>query len=272
MEAKLPDLEEPMQQITVQDLLDAGVHFGHQTRRWNPKMKPYIFMERGGIYIIDLEKTMEALEVAREAIHRVVREGGSVLFVATKKQAKSVIIEEAKRCGMHYVTERWLGGMLTNFQTIRQSIRYLRNLERMEEEGTMAKLSKKEASRKGKQKAKLDNTFSGIKDMGRLPGLVFILDTKREHIAVREAMRLAVPSIGIVDTNADPEEVTYPVPGNDDAMRAIKLYARFVSDAVLEARASAPPMPEQTPTAAITAGEISGGRGRGAWSSEAPPR
>jgi small subunit ribosomal protein S2 len=272
MEAKLPDLEEPMQQIMVQDLLDAGVHFGHQTRRWNPKMKPYIFMERGGIYIIDLEKTMEALEAAREAIHRVVREGGAVLFVATKKQAKSVIIEEAKRCGMHHVTERWLGGMLTNFQTIRQSIRYLRNLERMEEDGTMAKLSKKEASRKGKQKAKLDNTFSGIKEMSRLPGLVFILDTKREHIAVREAMRLAIPTIGIVDTNADPEEVTYPVPGNDDAMRAIRLYSRFVSDAVLEARASAPPMPEQPPKAAVSTAEISGGRGRGAWSSEAPPR
>ncbi len=260
-----------MQQITVQDLLDAGVHFGHQTRRWNPKMKPFIFMERGGIYIIDLERTMESLETAREAIHRVVREGGSVLFVATKKQAKSVIVEEAKRCAMYYVTERWLGGLLTNFQTIRQSIRYLRSLERMEEDGTLAKLSKKEASRKMKQKAKLDNTFSGIKEMNRLPGLVFILDTKREHIAVREAARLTIPSIGIVDTNADPEEVTYPVPGNDDAMRAIRLYARFVSDAVLEARASAPATPEPARTATVTASEIAS-RGRGAWSSEPPVR
>ncbi len=260
-----------MQTISVQDLLDAGVHFGHQTRRWNPKMKPYIFMERGRIYIIDLEKTMQSMETAREAIRRVVSEGGSVLFVATKKQAKSVIVEEAKRCGMYYVTERWLGGMLTNFQTIKQSIRYLRNLERMEEDGTMAKLSKKEASRKAKARAKLENTFSGIKEMTRLPGLVFILDTKREHIAVREASRLGIPSIGIVDTNADPDEVTYPVPGNDDAMRAIKLYARFISDSVLEARASAPQTPEPAPTATVSTAESSG-RGRGAWSSEYPRR
>jgi len=258
-------------EIGLRDLLEAGVHFGHQTRRWNPKMKPFIFMERNRIYIIDLEKTMQALETVRTAVRNSVSQGDPVLFVATKKQAKDVIVEESRRCGMYYVTERWLGGMLTNFQTIRQSIRYLRNLERMEEDGTMAKLSKKEASRKSKQKGKLDNTFSGIKEMSRLPGLIFILDTKREHIAVRESTRLGIPSIGIVDTNADPEEVTYPVPGNDDAMRAIKLYARFVSDAVLEARASAPPMPEQAPTVSVATSEISG-RGRGAWSSEAPPR
>ncbi len=271
-----------MLNIAVKDLLDAGVHFGHQTRRWNPKMKPYIFMARGSIYIIDLEKTMHCLETAREAIRKVVGAGGSVLFVATKKQAKEVIAEEAKRCGMYYVTERWLGGMLTNFQTIRQSIRYLRSLERMEEDGTLAKLSKKEASRKAKARAKLDKTFSGIKDMNRLPGLVFIIDTTKEHIAVREATRLGIPSIGIVDTNADPDEVTYPVPGNDDAIRAIRLYARFVSDAVLESRASAPAAPEPQPKAPASAGptppvdttrSISGEQaGRGAWSSDRPGR
>ena len=256
--------------IETKDLLDAGVHFGHQTRRWNPKMKPFIFMERARIYIIDLQKTMEALETARESIRRVVSEGGTVLFVATKKQAKGVIAEEAKRCGMYFVTERWLGGMLTNFQTIKQSIRYLRNLERMEEDGTIAKLSKKEASRKGKARTKLEHTFSGIKEMTRLPGLVFILDTQREHIAVREATRLNIPTIGIVDTNADPDDVTFPIPGNDDAIRAIKLYARFISDAVLEARASAPVMPDPKPTTSITVDSKL--RGRGAWSSEPPVR
>jgi len=249
----------------IKEMLEAGVHFGHQTRRWNPKMKPYIFMERNRIYIIDLEKTMQALEAAREAVRNVVAQGESVLFVATKKQAKDVIIEESHRCGMYYVTERWLGGMLTNFQTIRQSIRFLRNLERMQEDGTIEKLSKKEASRMSKSREKLDKTFSGIKDMARLPGLVFILDTKREHIAVRECQRLGIPSIGVVDTNADPEEVTYPVPGNDDAVRAIKLYTRFLSDAILEAKASAP-APE--PRTAAAAPET---HARGAWSSDFPP-
>lgn len=265
-----------MQNLTVKDLLDAGVHFGHQTRRWNPKMKPYIFMARGSIYIIDLEKTMQSMETAREAIRRVVGAGGNVLFVATKKQAKEIIAEEAKRCGMYFVTERWLGGMLTNFQTIRQSIRYLRNLERMEEDGTLAKLSKKEASRKAKARGKLEKTFSGIKDMHKLPGLIFIIDTKKEHIAVREATRLGIPAIGVVDTNADPDDVAYPVPGNDDAIRAIRLYARFVGDAVLESRTSAPPSPEQKPSGASagptppvdTTRSVSEPAGRGAWSSD----
>jgi small subunit ribosomal protein S2 len=188
-----------------------------------------------------------------------------VLFVATKKQAKDVIIEEARRCGMYFVTERWLGGMLTNFQTIRQSIRYLRGLERMQEDGTLEKLSKKEAARLSKNRERLEKIFSGIKDMGRLPGLVFILDTKREHIAVHECRRLGIPSIGVVDTNADPEEITYPIPGNDDAVRAIKLYTRFLSDAVLEARASAPP------TEARAAAAVPEAPTRGAWSSDFPP-
>lgn len=257
-----------MVSLALKDLLDAGVHFGHQTRRWNPKMKPYIFMERNRIYIIDLEKTMQALEAGREAVRKVVGRGESVLFVATKKQAKSIIIEEAKRCGMYYVTERWLGGMLTNFQTIRQSIRYLRNLERMEEDGTMAKLSKKEASRLGKARAKLETNFSGIKEMHRLPGLMFIIDTKREHIAVRESQRLGIPSVAIVDTNADPDEVTHPIPGNDDAIRAIELYARFISDAVLEARASAPPSADNEPASEAIRETV----GRGSWSSDYPPR
>jgi len=250
-----------MQTLSVQELLDAGVHFGHQTHRWNPKMKPYIFMERNGIYIIDLDKTMQAMEVAREAAQRTVAQGEPVLFVATKKQAKDVIIEEARRCKMFYVTERWLGGMLTNFQTIRQSIRYLRNLERMGEDGTLEKLSKKEAARLSKSRARLETTFEGIKEMHRLPGLVFILDTKREHIAVRECQRLGIPSIGVVDTNADPDEVTYPIPGNDDAVRAIRLYTRLVSDAALAGLASAPP-PEARPQAAVP--EAKGG----VWSSD----
>jgi small subunit ribosomal protein S2 len=253
-----------MTEVKVQDLLDAGVHFGHQTRRWNPKMKPFIFMERNGIYIIDLDKTMESFALVREAIQKIVGAGESVLFVGTKKQAKDILVEEAGRCGMYHVTERWLGGMLTNFQTIRQSIRYLRNLERMAEDGTMEKLSKKEASRLSKARGKLEKTFSGIKEMHRLPGLVFILDTKREHIAVRECQRLGIPSVGIVDTNADPDEVTYPVPGNDDAIRAIRLYTRFMSDAVLAARASAPP-PEARPAAAASTAASSS---RGAWSSD----
>ncbi|MBP7669282.1 MAG: 30S ribosomal protein S2 [Candidatus Eisenbacteria bacterium] len=250
-------------ETTVKDLLDAGVHFGHQTHRWNPKMKPYIFMERNGIYIIDLDKSMRAMEAARDAVQKTVAAGELVLFVGTKKQAKDVIIEEAKRCKMFHVTERWLGGMLTNFQTIRLSIRYLRNLERMSEDGTMEKLSKKEAARLMKSRGRLEKIFDGIKDMHRLPGMVFILDTKREHLAVRECQRLGIPSIGIVDTNADPEEVTYPIPGNDDAVRAIRLYTRMVSDGVIAGQASAPP-PEARPQASAGGAAATGG----AWSSD----
>jgi small subunit ribosomal protein S2 len=258
-----------MQTMELKDLLDAGVHFGHQTRRWNPKMKPYIFLERAGIYILDLEKTMEGLDTAREAVRQVVAAGGSVLFVATKKQAKDVMIEEAKRCGQYYVTERWLGGMLTNFQTIRQSIRYLRTLDRMVEDGTMEKLTKKEASRLGKARIKLEANFSGIKDMNRVPGLMFIVDTKKEHLAVMEAQRLSIPSIGVVDTNADPEEVTYPIPGNDDAIRAIRLYTRYISDAILEARASAPSQSAQEKPKTYNVSP-NADKGRGVWSSERP--
>jgi len=234
-----------MATITMRELLEAGVHFGHQTRRWNPKMKPYIFIERNGIHIIDLQKTLKAAEKARDAVLRVTKNGDSILFVGTKKQAQAVMLEEAKRCGNFFVTERWLGGMLTNFQTIKMSIRYLRSLERMRDDGTFEKLSKKEVWRLEKERAQLEKIFSGIKEMNRLPGLMFVVDIKKERIAVAEARRLGIPVMGVVDTNCDPDEVTYPIPGNDDAIRSIRLFARYVSDSVLETKAaSAPAAPE----------------------------
>jgi len=223
-----------MSEVAMKDLLEAGVHFGHQTRRWNPKMKKYIFLERNGIHIVDLQKTMKCLDSAMEAVRKVTKEGNSVLFVGTKKQAKDVIREESTRCKNFHVSERWLGGMLTNFQTIKMSIRYLRSLERMRDDGTFEKLSKKEVSRLEKQRVKLERNFSGIKEMNRLPALAFVVDTKRERIAVFEARRLGIPVIGIVDTNADPDEVDFPIPGNDDAIRAIRLFARAISDTVIE--------------------------------------
>ena len=233
-----------MAQITMRELLEAGVHFGHQTRRWNPKMKPYIFLERNGIHIIDLQKTLESVEKARSAIVKVVRNGDSILFVGTKKQAQAVMAEEARRCGNFYVTERWLGGLLTNFQTIKMSIRYLRSLERMRDDGTFEKLSKKEVSRLEKARLQLEKIFSGIKEMNRLPGLMFVVDTKKERIAVAEARRLNIPVLGVVDTNCDPDEVNYPIPGNDDAIRSIRLFARYVADIVLETRTAGASVPE----------------------------
>ena len=223
---------------TIQELLEAGVHFGHQTRRWNPRMKPYIFIERNGIHILDLQKTLQSMQLARTMIHKVAKNGDSVLFVGTKKQAQAVMTEEALRCGNFHVTERWLGGMLTNFQTIKMSIRYLRSLERMRDDGTFEKLSKKEVSRLEKERGKLEKIFSGIKEMNRLPGLMFVVDTKKEKIAVSEATRLGIPVLGVVDTNVDPTEVTHAMPGNDDAIRSIRLFARFVCDSVLEAKAA----------------------------------
>jgi small subunit ribosomal protein S2 len=233
-----------MANITMRELLEAGVHFGHQTRRWNPKMKPYIFIERNGIHIIDLQKTLQAAEKARDAVARVTRAGDSVLFVGTKKQAQAVMSEEAHRSGSFFVTERWLGGMLTNFQTIKMSIRYLRSLERMRDDGTFEKLSKKEVSRLEKERAQLEKIFSGIKEMNRLPGLMFVVDTKKEKIAVAEARRLGIPVLGIVDTNCDPDEVAYPIPGNDDAIRSIRLFARFFGETILETRSAAPAQAE----------------------------
>jgi small subunit ribosomal protein S2 len=224
--------------LEMKELLEAGVHFGHQTRRWNPKMKSYIFMERNGIHIIDLQKTVKCAEAARDAVVKVGRNNDSILFVGTKKQARDVMQEEAARCHNFYVNERWLGGMLTNFQTIKMSIRYLRSLERMREDGTFEKITKKEVSRLEKQRTKLEKNFTGIKEMNRLPGLLFVVDTKRERIAVLEAKRLGIPVIGMVDTNCDPEEVDFPIPGNDDAIRSIRLFARLVSDTLIEARAA----------------------------------
>jgi small subunit ribosomal protein S2 len=223
----------------MKDLLEAGVHFGHQTRRWNPKMKKYIFIERNGIYIIDLQKTLRALDKAREAVRQCARSGRPVLFVGTKKQAQDPIREEAQRCGQYYVTERWLGGMLTNFKTIRQNIKRLQELEAMAADGTLARLTKKEAAQLEKERTRLDKIFSGIKGMDMLPGLVFIVDCKREKIAVAEANRLGIPIVGIADTNCDPDLIDYPIPGNDDAIRAIRLFARMVADTMIETQGEA---------------------------------
>jgi small subunit ribosomal protein S2 len=225
--------------ILMKDLLEAGVHFGHQTRRWNPQMKRFIFMERNGIYIIDLQKTLKCLEEARAAIQKVVRGGGHVLFVGTKKQAKPVIVEDSRRSGMYYVTERWLGGMLTNFKTIRTSIKRLHDLDRMATDGTFEKLAKKEVSRLTRERERLEFAFQGIKEMPGLPSLMFVIDTKKEKIAVAEANRLGIPIVGVVDTNCDPNVIDFPIPGNDDAIRALRLFAGLVADTVIEARSTA---------------------------------
>ena len=225
-----------MAEITMKDLLEAGVHFGHQTRRWNPQMKKFIFMERNGIYIIDLQKTLKCIQDARGAITKVVRGGGHVLFVGTKKQAKAIVAEDAARSGQFHVTERWLGGMLTNFKTIRTSIKRLKELDTMAENGTFEKLAKKEVSRLTRERTRLQFAFAGIKEMPGVPSLVFIVDTKKEKIAVAEANRLGIPIVGIVDTNCDPSHIQFPIPGNDDALRAIKLFTGFVADAIADAR------------------------------------
>ena len=227
-----------MGDVTLKDLLEAGVHFGHQTKRWNPKMKPYIFMEKNGIHIIDLRKTLEAVEKSCDAIRKVTEEGKSVLFLGTKTQAKSAVKDEAERCGMPFVTERWLGGTLTNFGTIRKSLEKLEYLESLEEEGKLEQFSKKEALRLAKEKEKLLKALGGIRRMNKLPSLVFVIDTTKEYNAVREARKLKIPIVGLIDTNADPDEVDFPVPANDDAMRAIKLFCKVVANAVLEGRAT----------------------------------
>jgi small subunit ribosomal protein S2 len=226
-----------MGDLTLKDLLEAGVHFGHQTKRWNPKMKPFIFGEKKGVHIIDLRKTLESAESAREAILDLAAQGKTVLFLGTKTQAKTAVKEEATRCNMPYVTERWLGGTLTNFGTIRKSLGKLEYLESLETEGKIEQFSKKEALKIGKEKEKLLKTLGGIRSMDRVPALLFVIDTKKEYNAVREARKLGIPIVGLIDTNADPEEVDYPVPSNDDAMRAIRLFCRMVADAVMEGRA-----------------------------------
>ncbi len=222
--------------ISMKQLLEAGVHFGHQTRRWNPKMAEYIFAERNGIYIIDLQKTVKKVEEAYKAVADIVADGGEVLFVGTKKQAQDSIKEEAQRCGMYYVNERWLGGMLTNFSTVKTRIKRLKELDAMIEDGTMELLPKKEVAKLMHEKEKLDKNIGGIKEMTRIPDCLFIVDPRKEKIAVQEAHNLDIPIVAIVDTNCDPEEVDYVIPGNDDAIRAVKLIAGRIADAVIESK------------------------------------
>ena len=225
-----------MSVVSMKQLLEAGVHFGHQTRRWNPKMSRFIFTERNGIYIIDLQKTVKKIEEAYSFIREVAETGKPILFVGTKKQAQDSIKEEAERSGMYYVNERWLGGMLTNYQTIKKRIDRLRELERMQEDGTFDVLPKKEVIQLINEKEKLEKYLNGIKDMPEVPGAIFIVDPRKERIAVKEAHKLGIPVVGIVDTNCDPDEIDFPIPGNDDAIRAVKLIASTISQAIIEAK------------------------------------
>jgi small subunit ribosomal protein S2 len=225
--------------ISMKQLLEAGVHFGHQTRRWNPKMAEYIYTERNGIYIIDLQKTVGKVDNAYKAIKNVVSEGGSVLFVGTKKQAQEAIKTEAERCGMFYINQRWLGGMLTNFKTIKGRVKRLKDLEKMQEDGTFDLLPKKEVIKLKLEMEKLEKNLGGIKEMKNIPDIMFIVDPRKERIAIQEAHILGIPIVSIVDTNCDPEEVDYVIPGNDDAIRAVKLIVGKMADAVVEANQGA---------------------------------
>ena len=231
-----------MSVISIKQLLEAGVHFGHHTRRWNPKMAEYIFTERNGIYIIDLQKTAKKFEEAYMFARDISTEGGSILFVGTKKQATDAIREEAQRCGMYYVNVRWLGGMLTNFKTIKKSIARLEQLEKMKTDGTFDLLPKKEVAGLTKEMENLERNLGGIKTMEQLPSAIFIVDTKKEHNAVLEAKRLGIPVIAIVDTNCDPDDADYIIPGNDDAIRAIKLISGAIADAVIEGKGGETPV------------------------------
>ena len=237
--APAPEATNVAATVGIKDLLEAGVHFGHQTRRWNPKMKQYIFGERNGIYIIDLQKTHRLLQDALQFVQDLAAQGKNVLFIGTKRQAQEAIAEEAKRCGMPYVTERWLGGLLTNFITVRRSLERLRELEMTltgPQETQRERLTKKELAHLDKERGKLEKNLTGIKGMKAVPDAVFVIDTRREAIAVAEARKLKVPVIGVLDTNSDPDEVDVPIPGNDDALRAIRLFAGKVADAVLAGR------------------------------------
>lgn len=234
--------------VSMKSLLEAGVHFGHQTRRWNPKMKPYIFTERNGIYILDLQQSLSLIEKAYDYVRDLVAKGGVILFVGTKKQAQEAIAEEAKRVQMPYVNYRWLGGMLTNFSTIKKRLDYLKELENMEAENKFEQLTKKEVLKIKAEKEKLERNIGGIKTLERLPDAVFIVDTKKEKIAVREARRLEIPIVAIVDTNCDPDEVDYVIPGNDDAIRSISLITHVIANAIeegLQARAAVAPEAEK---------------------------
>ncbi len=223
--------------LAMKDLLEAGVHFGHQTKRWNPKMKPYIFGERSGIYILDLGKTVKLFNEAEAYVRRLVADDKTILFVGTKRQAQDVVATEAARCGMYYINERWLGGLLTNFTTIQRSIARLRDLEAMSTDGRYEVMPKKEIAKAEKEKRKLQKNLDGIRHMSRLPDALFVVDTRKEKIAVDEARKLKIPVIGIVDTNCDPDEVDFVIPGNDDALRSIKLFAARVADVVLDGQA-----------------------------------
>src|SRR5512143_1646240 len=222
--------------VSMKELLEAGVHFGHQVKRWNPKMKKYIFGERNGIYIIDLQKTLKGLEEAYNFVREVAASGGEVLFVGTKKQAQDAVMEEANRASAFYVNQRWLGGMLTNFTTVKKSIERLKKIEAMKEDGTMQLLPKREASALEKERTKLDKNLSGIKQMKGLPAVMFVIDPKKERIGIAEARKLSIPIVAVVDTNCDPDEIDYVIPGNDDAIRAIKLLTSRVADACLEGK------------------------------------
>ena len=223
-----------MASVSMKELLEAGVHFGHQTRRWNPKMKPYIFGERNGIYIIDLQKTLRMFKEATRFITEVTAQGGALLFVGTKRQAQDAVAEEARRCGMFYVNQRWLGGLLTNFVTIKKSVARLKELDEMSTDGRYELLSKKEVARLERERRGLEKNLSGIKDMKSLPRILFVIDSKKEEIAVREANRLQIPVVAVVDTNCDPDRIDHVIPGNDDALRAIKLFTAKVADAVVD--------------------------------------
>ncbi|MEE8440956.1 MAG: 30S ribosomal protein S2, partial [Spirochaetia bacterium] len=221
--------------VTMKNLLESGVHFGHQTKRWDPRMKKFIFAERNGIHIIDLQKTILCIKDAYEVVRRTVLNNKSVLFVGTKKQAQQAIEREAQRCGMFYVNNRWLGGMLTNFTTIKRSLLRLKKIDKMEIDGTFESFTKKEVSRLNRERARLEKNLGGIKEMKELPGAVFVIDTRKEAIAVAEAQRMGIPIIAVVDTNCNPEGIDHPIPGNDDAIRAITLFTQIVANAVIEA-------------------------------------
>ena len=221
--------------VTMKSLLESGVHFGHQVKRWDPRMKKFIFAERNGIHIIDLQKTIQAIKDAYDVVRKVTSSGKTVLFVGTKKQAQQAIQKEAERCGMFFVNNRWLGGMLTNFVTIKKSLLRLKKLEKMEVDGTFENLTKKEITALGKERAKLTKNLGGIKEMKELPGILFVIDTRMEAIAVAEAQRMGIPIVAVVDTNCNPEGIDYPIPGNDDAIRAITLFTQTIANAVVEA-------------------------------------
>lgn len=227
-----------MQTELIKQLLEAGVHFGHQSKRWNPKMKKYIFGQKAGIYIIDLEKTVECLDKARNFISEVISQGKSVLFVGTKKQAQEIVLEEAKRCEVFSVTYRWIGGLLTNFQTVRKNVQRLKDIEEMEQDGRINRLTKKEIAKFMKEKEKLNRNLLGIVEMDKLPGVLFVIDPKKEETAVLEANRLNIPVIALIDTNCDPDKIAFPIPGNDDALKSIRIVTSLMADSVIEAKKS----------------------------------